>query len=66
MANAGGAWDNAKKIVETELKAKATPLHAAVSVATPSADPFKTRLRGHDRSSVHDPLRLLPSSWPWR
>ena len=32
MANAGGAWDNAKKIVETELKAKNTPLHAATVV----------------------------------
>jgi Na+/H+-translocating membrane pyrophosphatase len=34
MANAGGAWDNAKKIVETELKMKNTPLHAATVVAT--------------------------------
>ena len=32
MANAGGAWDNAKKVVETELKAKGTELHAAVVV----------------------------------
>src|SRR4029434_355362 len=32
MANAGGAWDNAKKIVEVELKAKGTPLHAATVV----------------------------------
>jgi len=37
MANAGGAWDNAKKVVEVELKAKGTPLHAASVVATRSA-----------------------------
>src|SRR6201999_644987 len=42
MANAGGAWDNAKKIVETELKQKGTPLHDATVVG----DPFK------DTSSV--------------
>jgi K(+)-stimulated pyrophosphate-energized sodium pump len=46
MANAGGAWDNAKKIVETELKAKGTPLHAAVVVGDTVGDPFK------DTSSV--------------
>ena len=40
MANAGGAWDNAKKIVEVELKEKGTPLHAA------------TRRRRHRRRSV--------------
>ena len=33
MANAGGAWDNAKKIVETELKMKGTPLHAATALS---------------------------------
>ena len=46
MANAGGAWDNAKKIVETELRAKGTPLHAAVVVGDTVGDPFK------DTSSV--------------
>ena len=46
MANAGGAWDNAKKLVETELKAKNTPLHAAVIVGDTVGDPFK------DTSSV--------------
>ena len=46
MANAGGAWDNAKKIVETELKAKGPPLHAAVVVGDTVGDPFK------DTSSV--------------
>ncbi|WP_396625829.1 sodium-translocating pyrophosphatase [Luteitalea sp.] len=46
MANAGGAWDNAKKIVETELKAKGTPLHDATVVGDTVGDPFK------DTSSV--------------
>ncbi len=46
MANAGGAWDNAKKIVEVELKQKATPLHAATVVGDTVGDPFK------DTSSV--------------
>ncbi|HVR43681.1 MAG TPA: sodium-translocating pyrophosphatase [Thermoanaerobaculia bacterium] len=46
MANAGGAWDNAKKIVEFELKEKATPLHAATVVGDTVGDPFK------DTSSV--------------
>jgi K(+)-stimulated pyrophosphate-energized sodium pump len=46
MANAGGAWDNAKKIVEVELKAKNTPLHAATVVGDTVGDPFK------DTSSV--------------
>jgi K(+)-stimulated pyrophosphate-energized sodium pump len=41
MANAGGAWDNAKKIVETELKEKGTPLHAATVVGDTVGDPFK-------------------------
>ena len=41
MANAGGAWDNAKKIVETELKAKGTPLHDATVVGDTVGDPFK-------------------------
>jgi K(+)-stimulated pyrophosphate-energized sodium pump len=46
MANAGGAWDNAKKIVEVELKQKGTPLHAASVVGDTVGDPFK------DTSSV--------------
>jgi K(+)-stimulated pyrophosphate-energized sodium pump len=46
MANAGGAWDNAKKIVETELKMKGTDLHDAVVVGDTVGDPFK------DTSSV--------------
>jgi K(+)-stimulated pyrophosphate-energized sodium pump len=46
MANAGGAWDNAKKIVEVELKAKGTPLHDASVVGDTVGDPFK------DTSSV--------------
>ncbi len=46
MANAGGAWDNAKKVVETELRAKGTPLHAASIVGDTVGDPFK------DTSSV--------------
>ncbi|GAA5159667.1 sodium-translocating pyrophosphatase [Viridibacterium curvum] len=46
MANAGGAWDNAKKIVETELRAKGSELHAASVVGDTVGDPFK------DTSSV--------------
>jgi K(+)-stimulated pyrophosphate-energized sodium pump len=46
MANAGGAWDNAKKIVEVELKQKNTPLHDAMVVGDTVGDPFK------DTSSV--------------
>ncbi len=46
MANGGGAWDNAKKIVETELKMKGTDLHAASVVGDTVGDPFK------DTSSV--------------
>ncbi len=46
MANAGGAWDNAKKIVETELRAKGTDLHNASIVGDTVGDPFK------DTSSV--------------
>jgi K(+)-stimulated pyrophosphate-energized sodium pump len=46
MANAGGAWDNAKKVVEVELKAKGTELHAATVVGDTVGDPFK------DTSSV--------------
>ena len=46
MADAGGAWDNAKKIVETTLKAKGTPLHDACVIGDTVGDPFK------DTSSV--------------
>jgi K(+)-stimulated pyrophosphate-energized sodium pump len=46
MANAGGAWDNAKKVVEVDLKEKNTPLHAATVVGDTVGDPFK------DTSSV--------------
>lgn len=46
MANAGGAWDNAKKIVEVDMRAKNTPLHAATVVGDTVGDPFK------DTSSV--------------
>ncbi len=46
MANAGGCWDNAKKIVEVDLKEKGTPLHAATVVGDTVGDPFK------DTSSV--------------
>ena len=46
MANAGGAWDNAKKLVETELNMKGTPLHDATVVGDTVGDPFK------DTSSV--------------
>ena len=46
MANAGGAWDNAKKIVEVDMKKKGTPLHAATVVGDTVGDPFK------DTSSV--------------
>jgi K(+)-stimulated pyrophosphate-energized sodium pump len=41
MANAGGAWDNAKKVVEVELKEKGTPLHDATVVGDTVGDPFK-------------------------
>ena len=41
MSNAGGAWDNAKKIVETELRAKGTDLHNAAVVGDTVGDPFK-------------------------
>lgn len=46
MANAGGAWDNAKKVVEVDLREKGTPLHAACVVGDTVGDPFK------DTSSV--------------
>jgi K(+)-stimulated pyrophosphate-energized sodium pump len=41
MANAGGCWDNAKKIVEVDLNEKGTPLHAATVIGDTVGDPFK-------------------------
>ena len=46
MANAGGAWDNAKKIVEVDMRQKGTDLHAATVIGDTVGDPFK------DTSSV--------------
>ncbi len=46
MANAGGCWDNAKKVVEVDLKEKGTPLHDAAVIGDTVGDPFK------DTSSV--------------
>ena len=46
MANAGGAWDNAKKVIEVDMKEKGTELHAASVVGDTVGDPFK------DTSSV--------------
>jgi K(+)-stimulated pyrophosphate-energized sodium pump len=46
MANAGGSWDNAKKVIEVDMQAKGTPLHAASVVGDTVGDPFK------DTSSV--------------
>ncbi len=59
MANAGGAWDNAKKIVEVELKEKGTPLHAACVVGDTVGDPFKDTSSRRDEPGhqVHDALR---------
>jgi len=63
MANAGGAWDNAKKIVEVELKQKGTPLHDATVVGDTVGDPFK------DTSSVAlNPVISSPrcsACWRW-
>jgi hypothetical protein len=59
MANAGGAWDNAKKIVETELKMKGTDLHAASVVGDTVGDPFKdtSSVADEPRHQVHDAVR---------
>jgi K(+)-stimulated pyrophosphate-energized sodium pump len=46
MANAGGSWDNAKKVIEVDMKEKGTELHAASVVGDTVGDPFK------DTSSV--------------
>ena len=61
MANAGGAWDNAKKVVETELKAKNTPLHEASVVGDTVGDPFKDTIVGGTESDhqVHDAVRSV-------
>ena len=59
MANAGGAWDNAKKLVEVELKAKGTELHDATVVGDTVGDPFKDTSVGRDEPGhqVHDAVR---------
>ena len=59
MANAGGAWDNAKKIVEVELKMKGTPLHAATVVGDTVGDPFKdtSSVAMNPDHQVHDAVR---------
>ena len=59
MANAGGAWDNAKKIVEVDLKQKGTELHAATVVGDTVGDPFKDTSLGGDESrhQVHHAVR---------
>ena len=59
MANAGGAWDNAKKLVEVELKEKGTPLHAATVVGDTVGDPVQGHLVGGDEPGhqVHDAVR---------
>ena len=61
MANAGGAWDNAKKIVEVEMKQKGTPLHDATVVGDTVGDPFK------DTSSVAlNPVIKFTTSDCWQ
>ena len=59
MANAGGAWDNAKKVVEVELKAKGTPLHAATRRRRHRRRPVQGHLvgRAEPGHQVHDALR---------
>ena len=59
MANAGGAWDNAKKIVEVELKAKGTPLHAATVVGDTVGRSLQGHVLGGDEPGhqVHDAVR---------
>jgi Na+/H+-translocating membrane pyrophosphatase len=55
MANAGGAWDNAKKIVEVDLRQKGTELHAATVVGDTVGDPFKDTAG----PSLHVLIKLL-------
>ena len=59
MANAGGAWDNAKKLVEVELKEKGTPLHAATRRRRHRRRPVQGHLVGRDEPGhqVHDAVR---------
>ena len=59
MANAGGAWDNAKKLVEVDLQEKGTPLHAATVVGDTVGDPFKdtTSVALEPDHQVLDPVR---------
>ncbi len=59
MANAGGAWDNAKKVVEVTLKEKGTPLHDATVVGDTVGDPFKdtSSVAMNPGDQVHDALR---------
>jgi K(+)-stimulated pyrophosphate-energized sodium pump len=59
MANAGGAWDNAKKLVEVDFKEKNTPVHAATVVGDTVGDPFKdtTRWRLNPDHQVLDAVR---------
>ena len=59
MANAGGAWDNAKKIVEIDLKEKGTELHAATVVGDTVGDPYQGHLfGGHEpHHQVHHSVR---------
>ena len=65
MANAGGAWDNAKKIVETELKAKGTPLHDATVVGDTVGDPSRTRVRWRSTRSSSSPRCSACSRSSW-
>ena len=55
MANAGGSWDNAKKLVEVDLKEKGTPLHAATVIGDTVGDPFKDTAG----PSLHVLIKLL-------
>jgi K(+)-stimulated pyrophosphate-energized sodium pump len=55
MADAGAAWDNAKKIVEVELKQKGTPLHDATVIGDTVGDPFKDTSSG---DQIHHAVRL--------
>src|SRR5260370_17212659 len=62
MANAGGAWDNAKKIVEVELKQKGTPLHDATVIGDTVGDPFNdpSSLPPNPFINLTTLFRLLP------
>ena len=59
MANAGGAWDNAKKIVEVDLRQKGTDLHAATVVGDTVGDPFKDTSfrRAQSGDQIHHAVR---------